>query len=535
MANFKEIMAMCLDGVSYSAIASALGCSRRDIAKTKAVIASQSVTKESFPQLAPEFFKHHFGDNRTVRKKQYHQPDFPALAKRLAANKHLTRHKLWMDYLATDAGPDEAKYQYSQFCVHLRDYVLATGLDSVIEHEPGQELYVDWAGDKIAIIDQATGLVGMKASLFVAVCPYSGLLFALAAANEKMPAWIDCHVQALNYLGKVPGIIVPDNASTATYRPVKAQPSRRIHARYADFATYYDLLIVPARPGKPKDKAAVERAVQTAYSRILGYFDGHIFYSLDELNEAIIIRVDDINDNLVRTDGMTRRELFDADEAPLMRDLPAVAFTEVSWRDVKVDRNWHITCDYQYYSVPFRLIGKTLRARLTNDLVSIFDGDRLVAEHSRLHGFRYRYSTDPAHNPDGDTHGVEVLTRDELLKRASSFGPATIKVITQILKRNEKAVPRGLHTARNVLVKLGNKHNKTSLEPACQQILEHNLAPNMQVIARIQTDIARNHQQQPAPSTAVLGDRARKPVDIDKVAGAVFIRPASHYDQVKEI
>ena len=162
--------------------------------------------------------------------------------------------------------------------------------------------------------------------------------------------------------------------------------------------------------------------------------------------------------------------------------------------------------------------------RLTNDLVSIFDGDRLVAEHSRLYGIRYRYSTEPAHNPDGDTEGVEVLTRDELLKRASSFGPATIKVITQILKRNEKAIPRGLHTARNVLVKLGNKHNKTSLEPACQQILEHNLAPNMQVIARIQTDTARNHQQQPAPPTAVSGDRARKPVDIDKVAGAVFIR-----------
>jgi len=48
-----------------------------------------------------------------------------------------------MDYLAIDAGPDEAKYQYSQFCGHLRDYVQATGLSSVIELEPGQELYVD--------------------------------------------------------------------------------------------------------------------------------------------------------------------------------------------------------------------------------------------------------------------------------------------------------------------------------------------------------------------------------------------------------
>ncbi len=56
-----------------------------------------------------------------------------------------------------------------------------------------------------------------KASLFVAVSPYSGLMYVTAAANEKMPAWIECHVKALNYLGKVPAVIVPDNASTATY------------------------------------------------------------------------------------------------------------------------------------------------------------------------------------------------------------------------------------------------------------------------------------------------------------------------------
>jgi len=299
------------------------------------VIASQAVTKESFTHLSPEFSELHFGDNRTVRKKQYHQPDFYTLAKRLGASMHLTRHKLWMDYLAADAGPNEAKHQYSQFCGRLRSFAQATGLSSGIEHDPGQELYVDWAGDKIPVTHRATGLVGMKASLFVAGCPFSGLLVAVAAANEKMPAWIDCHVQALNYLGKIPGVIVPDDASTATYRPVKTQPARRIRTRYADFATYYDLLIVPERPGKPKDKGAVEPAVQTAYNRILFYFDGQMFYSLDELNEAIITRVDDINGNLVRSDGMTRRELFDVDEEPLTQNLPAVAFTEVLWRDVK--------------------------------------------------------------------------------------------------------------------------------------------------------------------------------------------------------
>ncbi len=60
------------------------------------------------------------------------------------------------------------------------------------------------------------------------------------------------------------------------------------------------------------------------------------FYSLDELNETIAQRVDDINMNMPRPDGLTRRELFDADEAPMMRDLPDTPFTEVSWRAVKV-------------------------------------------------------------------------------------------------------------------------------------------------------------------------------------------------------
>ncbi|MCT1442871.1 hypothetical protein ACU6QD_06865 [Corynebacterium glucuronolyticum] len=48
MANFKDIMALCLDGGSYSAISAALGCSNRDIAKTKTLIADHGITKELF-------------------------------------------------------------------------------------------------------------------------------------------------------------------------------------------------------------------------------------------------------------------------------------------------------------------------------------------------------------------------------------------------------------------------------------------------------------------------------------------------------
>ena len=158
----------------------------------------------------------------------YDQPDFHALARKLKSTKHVTRHKLWMDYVSKPCPTDKTKYQYSQFCSGLNEFLRANDLVEVITHEPGQELYVDWAGDKVPVVDQASGDTVFKASLFVSVSPYSGLMYVTAAANEKMSAWIECHVKALNYLGKVPAIIVPDNASTATYRPKKTSTYRMV-------------------------------------------------------------------------------------------------------------------------------------------------------------------------------------------------------------------------------------------------------------------------------------------------------------------
>lgn len=217
-----------------------------------------------------------------------------------------------------------------------------------------------------------------------------------------------------------------------------------------------------------------------------------------------------------------------------MRDLPPAPFTEVSYKRLKVDRNWHITCDYQYYSVPFQLVGESATVRLTPKLVSVFKGDQLVAEHTRLHGFKYRYSTDPNHGPSGDDEGHKALTRDELLAWASSFGSATHAVIAMILDRNSAAIARGLIQARNVLANLGKKHSKTTLEPACQQVLDKKLAPTMAVIKRIQTDIAHAQQLPVAPGPRTQHAAKHQPLSstplTGDVADAVFIRPADHYE-----
>lgn len=112
MANFRQIMVMCLQGASYSQVTSSLGCSRRDVARVKAVIADESITQEVFDQLPPRWFSDQFSDCRRARKFAYDQPDFKALADKIKNNKHLTRHKLWVDYLSVPCPKELAKYLY---------------------------------------------------------------------------------------------------------------------------------------------------------------------------------------------------------------------------------------------------------------------------------------------------------------------------------------------------------------------------------------------------------------------------------------
>lgn len=106
-----------------------------------------------------------------------------------------------------------------------------------------------------------------------------------------------------------------------------------------------------------------------------------------------------------------------------------------------------------------------------------------------------------------------------------------------ILVRNSAAIPRGLIQARNVLANLGKKHHKTTLEPACQQVLDKKLVPTFSVIKRIQTDIAHTTIPKGASTrkkdTGRATDHARtKAVTITPdLHDAVFIRPVDHYKE----
>jgi transposase len=322
--EYNQILELVCQGRSYREIADTLGCSHRDVSRVSKAVHEHHITHPS--QVSAADLASWFPDGRSRISQTYQRPAWDSVLHAMRAQPHFTLLMAWRRYV--DAGGNARKYGYSQFCALFADYVRRNDLVAVLHHEPGRAMLVDWAGDTMEVLDEATGEV-TRVYLFVAVLPFSGALFARGYPDMKSPAWLDAHAQAFEFFAGVPQIVVPDNPTTSTIRPVRGDTERRINTRYQELADHYGTAIVPARVRKPRDKAAAERAVNVIGTRVIGYLEAETWTSPAELNEAIDTRVAEINHDMVRADGSTRWARFTDEEKPLLGPLPPTRFTEV--------------------------------------------------------------------------------------------------------------------------------------------------------------------------------------------------------------
>ena len=268
----------------------------------------------------------------------------------------------------------------------------------------------------------------------------------------------------------------------------------------------------------------MESAIATVNKRVIGYLLEELWTTLPDVNDAIIERVHEVNHGIRRADGTTRFERFSEQEAPLLKPLPNEAFGEVAWKELKAGRNYHVTSDYQHYSVPYALAGQQLRVRVTSGSITVFDGQRIVAEHARKHGRRGQYSTDPAHVPPQHKDVAGLWSRRWFIDRANQIGPATRQVIEQLLDRHEIEAQAYLD-CQNILGTLGK--NKQKLEAACQQLLNMRGSATYSTIKRL-IAATRSDQHKPAPVRPAAANDKHQPAQEPEAAGAL-VRGAAYY------
>ena len=307
-------------------------------------------------------------------------------------------------------------YRHAQFEALLYRYRLKTKAVGHVEHYAGDQMYVDFAGDRLAIVEPETG-EKRKVEVFVAILPCSHYTYCEAVWSQKKEDLIKASENALHFYGGVPLAIVPDNLKSAVTSSDRHEPV--IQEDFAAFAEHYGMAVYPARVRKPKDKALVENAVKLLYRSVYVDIKDREFHSLEELNEAIRASLERFNERKLSGRNQSRRQLFESVERDFLRPLPAMRHQMRQRKSVTVMRNSYVTLNKHHYSVPTKYIGKRVELVYDADTVEIFHSLTLVTSHHR-DDTPYTYTQKEAHNLPGH-HGAYEKDLDELYSRAAQI------------------------------------------------------------------------------------------------------------------
>lgn len=469
MTDYRLVMSLLLQDRSYRDIEAIAGCSHRTIAKAKKVCHDHGlIATGQVDALSAEEIDGLFADGRKTPSGEFVAFDVAAMVKKRSGKKKLPLRVLWANYLDTDGAPGQRHYSYQRFCQIIGEYVEVNELTMRITHVPGHTMQVDWAGTQMAIFDPVTG-TKTKVSMFVASLPYSGMVFACGCLDEKMPNWLDAHLQAFEYFGGLTQVIIPDNASTASNRISRGDRAREVNREYRDFLEYHHTAAVPTRSAKPQDKGNVEAGVKVVTNWVIGRLADRRFASLDDLGEAIAVEVDAINDRTpFRGQKISRRELFAEHEQSELIAPPESRWQPVTWKKSKVNRDYHVEIATVKYSVPHTFAGQHVDVKITGHALTVMCGGEVIASHT-VSGRRHSFVTDPDHVPAQHLQSSDLWSRAYFVRQAHKVGPNTVAAISDLLDR-QRIEAQGYRSCQNILA-LARGDNKQLLERACGQLI----------------------------------------------------------------
>lgn len=424
-------------------------------------------------------------------------PDW-ALIRSELARKGVTLELLWREYRAVhDDG-----YGYSQFCQRYRRWRDDGGGDLVMRqiHNPGEKLFVDYAGLTMEVVDAGTGDI-RNAQIFVATLGASNYTFAEATADQGHSSWIGSHRRAFEFFGGVPAIVVPDNLKSGVIKAHRYEPD--INPAYTEMAEHYGVAVIPARVRKPRDKAKVEGGVRIVEQSILAVLRDRTFFGLDELNDAIAELLTQLNDRPFQKLPGCRRSAFEEIDRPALKPLPQMPYEYAEWKKARVHVDYHVEVDHHYYSVPHTLVGKQIDVRLSANTVECIVGGERIASHVRS-PHRHHYSTLLAHMPPSHRHHAEA-TPAAIVRRAGASGPAAAELVDRIIASRQH--PEQGYRSCQGLIRLARSYGCERLEAAAHRALEIG-----SISCRGVESILKNGLDRQTPGTGGAGEETRRPL-----------------------
>lgn len=451
--------------MGIKSISSAFDISRNTVRRYVRMYQDSGIPAEKLPSLSDarlqELFsipgaREHKPSERQIRLEAL----LPEYAARLS-RKGMTVKKLYEEYHA--GHPDG--YLHASFGMKLRQFMLQTNAIGHVEHRAGDRMYVDFAGDRLEIVDEATAEV-RKVEVFVAILPCSHYTYCEAVWSQKKEDLIKACENAIRFYGGAPCAIVPDNLKSAVTRSDRNEPV--INPDFEAFAEHYGCAVVPARVRHPRDKALVENAVKLMYRSVYVDLEGMLFHDLESLNVAILKSLEKFNARNLTRRRESRRQLFDSIERDSLRPLPPDRYQMRQRTVATVQRNSYVTLNKHHYSVPVQYVGKRVEMVYDTDTIDIFHGFTHVATHHR-NDTPYEYTTKPSHNLPGRKGSCESDLQ-ELLSRAAVIDNIVVHYLRAVIE--DKRYPElAFRTCRGIM-NLEKKYGQERLVSGCAAAMD---------------------------------------------------------------
>lgn len=217
--------------------------------------------------------------------------------------------------------------------------------------------------------------------VFVMTLCYSRMMYAKFILRQSMEHFLQCHRDAFEYFGSVPGKVMVDNCKVAV-----ADASRYgdpvINPHFGDLASHYAFKVAPCGVRKPHEKGIVERGIGYLKNNLMTGFDPS---GLLAANNALRHWLDTVAN--VRVHGTTRKsplELF-AEEKRHLYPLPLFPYDCCVISSVRVNSQYRVIFEANKYSVPPEFTGKRVELKVYPEKLVICYDSRIIAEHARCY------------------------------------------------------------------------------------------------------------------------------------------------------
>jgi transposase len=461
MRKIREVLRLKFElGLDHRQIAASCRISHVTVGNYLNRFATAGLSWPLPPQMSDRQIKRRLFANADAPAQPTRPLPEPATMCRELRRKHVTLQLLWQEYREAHT----EGYGYTQFVEHYRRWEKRLHPRLRQEHRAGERMFVDFAGVTIPIHDPATGQ-SEPASLFVATLGASNYTYAEATASQQLEDWIGAHVRAFEYFGGVTELIVPDNLKAGVKRPCLYDPE--LNPTYQDLATHYGTAVLPARAGKPRDKAKVESAVLIAERWIIAVLRHRKFFSFAELNAAIRELLVKFNNRRFNKLPWSRADWFRDLDGPVLRPLPQTTYELARWSKTRVNIDYHVEVEQHYYSVPYLLIHELLEVRMTATTVELIHNGQRVAAHPRSH-LKGKFTTLMEHRPKAHQRHLE-WTPGRIIKWAGTVGVHCAAVVQAIIA--SKPHPEQGYRSCLGLLRLTKSYGEQRVEAACCRAL----------------------------------------------------------------